>query len=300
MGFRGDPVWLADVLRDEGLPVQVAEGAFNRGHGDMGDIWGVICHHTGSNNASWQSIAYHQQLGLASQLHLSRSGLYTLCGVGVAWHAGTGSWEGLGTNNANPRTIGIEAANDGGGSPGKPHRSSWPDVQYEHYVRGVAAIMRFLKEPSSHVIGHKEWAGRAQGKWDPGAIDMNIFRRDVDQRIFPAPPGKADPMAGVNVDGLNTVIDKLLRVWPERNIYRDSDDPKKGGDDAVGRLLSAHGMTLELVVEHQALMGERASLLKVKRLAEGKGPGVKDFPGAQERAQGVLRKALLANPDVVL
>lgn len=187
VGFRGDPVWLPDVLRDAGLPVQVAEGAFNRGHGDMGDIWGVMAHHTGSNNASWQSIAFHPSLGLASQLHLSTNGLYTVCGVGIAWHGGVGS--GYGIRDVNGTLIGIEAANDGGGKPGMPHRFSWSVVQYEHYVRGVAAILQFMNYGSDRVIAHKEWAGRSQGKWDPGAMDMDIFRVDVQQRIIPPSPG---------------------------------------------------------------------------------------------------------------
>lgn len=174
-----DPIWIADVLRAEGLVVHEIAGWRDRGHGDFGDIWGVVCHHTGSNNASAESIAFHPDLGLASQLHLNRAGEYTVCGVGVAWHAGQGSWPGLPVNNANYHTIGIEAANDGGGSPGRPHRSSWPDVQYNAYVRGVAAIIRKLGKGADHVLGHKDWAGPAQGKWDPGAIDMNIFRRDV-------------------------------------------------------------------------------------------------------------------------
>src|SRR5690606_9132654 len=33
------------------------------------------------------------------------------------------------------------------------------------------------------VIGHKEWAGAAQGKWDPGGMDMNKFRADVQKAI---------------------------------------------------------------------------------------------------------------------
>lgn len=185
VGWTGDPVWLADVLRAEGLRCDIAEGAFDRGHGDMGDIWGVLCHHTGSNNASWQSIAYHPTLGLASQLYLSQEGVYTLCGVGVAWHAGEGSWPGVGTNNGNQRLIGIEAANDGGGKPGKPHRSSWPDKQYNAYVRGVAAILRKLGYKSERAIAHKEWAGATQGKWDPGAITMDLFRADVAAKLKP-------------------------------------------------------------------------------------------------------------------
>src|SRR5690606_8447570 len=110
MPWKGDPVWLADVLRAEGLPVIEYSGWRNRGHGDFGDVWGVIAHHTGNNppgnNPGY--IANHPSLGLCSQLHLSRDGVYTVCGVGVAWHAGAGSYPGLPANNANYHTIGIE------------------------------------------------------------------------------------------------------------------------------------------------------------------------------------------------
>ena len=182
-----DPVWLTQVLRAAGLVVHEYPGAYDRGHGDFGNIWGVVGHHTGSYGETPHGIAEHPQLGLASQLYLGRNGEYTLCGVGIAWHAGDGSWPGLPDDGANEYTIGIEAANDGGGVPGKPHRwvrpdgtPVWSDVQYDAYVRGVAAILDHLGQPTSHFIGHKEWAGAEQGKWDPGAIDMNIMRRDVD------------------------------------------------------------------------------------------------------------------------
>ncbi len=174
-----DPTWLPGVLRAAGLTVHEYPGWRDRGHGDFGSIWGVICHHTGSFGETPRGIAEHPSLGLASQLYLGRDGAYTVCGAGIAWHAGAGSWPGLPNNSANNFTIGIEAANDGGGTPGKPHRASWSDAQYNAYVRGVAAILRHLNLPASRAIAHREWAGPAQGKWDPGAIDMDIFRRDV-------------------------------------------------------------------------------------------------------------------------
>jgi hypothetical protein len=174
-----DPLWLPEVLRAEGLEVREIAGWQGRGHGDFGNIWGVVCHHTGNNNASPESIAFHPELGLASQLHLSRAGIYTICGVGIAWHAGSGSWPGLPTDGANQYTIGIEGANDGGGTPGKPHHIPWPDVQYDAYVIGVAAILRRLSQPSSHSIDHKDWAGAAQGKWDRGGVNPDIFRANV-------------------------------------------------------------------------------------------------------------------------
>lgn len=174
----GDPIWLADELRAAGLECDVYPGAFNRGKGDFGQIWGIVAHHTGAPAGSApgpRAIAEHPSLGLASQLHLDRNGKYTLCGVGIAWHAGRGQWPGIPTNDANRVTIGIEAENSG--------TEGWSPAQYDAYVRGCAAILRKLGHDSSRVIGHKEWAGPSQGKWDPGGIDMDSFRRDVQQHI---------------------------------------------------------------------------------------------------------------------
>lgn len=179
MGVRGDVIWMPDILSTARLPFQIAPGAFDRGHGDLGYVAWVFDHHTGNNNASWQSIAYHPELGLASQLHLGHDGFITICGVGIAWHAGNGSWPGLGTNNANPVSIGIEAANNGGGAPNNRHHPDWPAVQYDNYVELNAALLRHLGEPAEHSLGHKDWAGPAQGKWDPGGIIMKLFRDDI-------------------------------------------------------------------------------------------------------------------------
>lgn len=169
-----DPTWMPDVLRAAGLKCDIYSGAMNRGHGDFGNIWGVVVHHTGASGSPGPgAIANHPTLGLASQLHLDRNGKYTLCGVGIAWHAGPGSWPGIQTNNANQVTIGIEAENNG--------TEGWSNAQYNAYVTGVAAILNKLNLPSSRVIAHKEW-GAIQGKWDPGGINMNKFREDVGKK----------------------------------------------------------------------------------------------------------------------
>lgn len=216
-----DPTWLPDVLRAAGLQCDIYPGAFQRGHGDFGAIWGVVCHHTGSFGETPRGIAEHPSLGLASQLYLSRDGRYTLCGVGVAWHAGAGSWPGLPANNANFRTIGIEAANDGGGRPGAPHHRPWSDEQYGAYVTGVGAIQKQLGQPASHVLGHKDWAGPAQGKWDPGGINMDIFRADVNGILTgvvapPPPPVVPAQPVGVPVEYANFGVirrgDRGIRV----------------------------------------------------------------------------------------
>ena len=175
----GDPVWIPEVLRKAGLRVKEIAGWRDRGHGDFGNIWGVLDHHTGSNNASPESIAFHPSLGLASQLHLDQQGVFTMCGVGVAWHAGMGSWPGIPTNNGNQCLIGIEAANDG--------TSGWPKAQYDSYVAGNAAMLKHMGHKEDRSIGHKEYAA-IQGKWDPGMIDMNRFRRDIAAKMRGSSP----------------------------------------------------------------------------------------------------------------
>jgi len=118
--------------------------------------------------------------------------------VGVAWHAGVGMYPWLPTNMGNWHMIGIECANSGT-SPTAPHRTNWPDAQYDALVRCCAAINRRLAQNSSRTIGHKEYAGRAQGKWDPGAINMDILRSDIQAQIGTIPSPAPTPRPPVPV-----------------------------------------------------------------------------------------------------
>jgi N-acetyl-anhydromuramyl-L-alanine amidase AmpD len=198
--WTGDPVWLADVLRDEGVNPVEYHGWRTRGHGDFRDIRGVMVHHTGSNSADAASIANGRPdlPGPLSQLHIARDGTVTVVAAGVAWHAGVGMYPWLPTNMGNWHTIGIECANSGTG-PSAPHRMNWPDAQYSALVRCCAAINRRLAQTADRTIGHKEYAGRAQGKWDPGAIDMHLLRRDVQARIGAVPDPAQTPAPGVPI-----------------------------------------------------------------------------------------------------
>ena len=182
--WTGDPIWLADVLRaGGGRPVEYP-GWRDRGHGDFSDIRGVMVHHTGSDTAGAASIAAGRPdlPGPLSQLHIAQDGTVTVVAVGVAWHAGVGMYPWLPTNMGNWHMIGIECANSGTG-PRAPHRTNWPDAQYDALVGSCAAINRRLAQNSTRTIGHKEYAGLSQGKWDPGAIDMDILRSDIQTRI---------------------------------------------------------------------------------------------------------------------
>ncbi|MFI6173511.1 N-acetylmuramoyl-L-alanine amidase [Nocardia sp. NPDC051052] len=200
MSWTGDPVWLAEVLRAEGLRVVEFPGWRERGHGDFGEIWGIVAHHTGGSNTPPTEIAYGipSLEGPLSQLHLAQDGTVTVVAVGVAWHAGAGSWPGLPEDNANYHTIGIEAANNG--------TEGWSDQQYDAYVGICAAILRKLGHGADRVIGHKEWAGPKQGKWDPGAMDMNQFRADVAERM------KGSALMALSDMEQRELLDKLRRV----------------------------------------------------------------------------------------
>ena len=198
--WTGDPVWLADVLLAEGIDLVEYPGWRTRGHGDFKDIRGVMVHHTGSDTASAASIANGRPdlPGPLSQLHIARDGTVTVVAVGVAWHAGIGMYPWLPTNMGNWHMIGIECANSGT-SPTAPHRQNWPDAQYFAVVRCCAAINRRLAQTSARTIGHKEYAGRAQGKWDPGAINMDILRSDIQDVIGRVPKPAPTPRPPVPV-----------------------------------------------------------------------------------------------------
>lgn len=200
MAWTGDPVWLADVLREEGLRVVEFPGWRDRGHGDFGAIWGIVAHHTGGSNTPASEIAYGLTTlaGPLSQLHLAKDGTVTVVAVGVAWHAGRGRWPGLPEDDANPHTIGIEAANNG--------TEGWSPAQYDAYVGCCAAILRKLGHGPERVIGHKEWAGSKQGKWDPGGIDMDRFRADVADRM------KGNALMALSDTEQRELLDKLRRV----------------------------------------------------------------------------------------
>jgi hypothetical protein len=177
-----EPTWLADVLREDGLDVVELDGWHDRGHGELQSIWGVICHHTGSDNVSAESIADGRPdlPGPLSHIHLAQNGTLSVVAQGIAYHAGRGQHDGLPTDEANAHTIGIQAVSDG--------KQPYPAVQYDAFVRCCAAIIRKIGEPASHVIGHKEWSDH---KWDP-ALDMDKFRADVSARLHAAASADTD------------------------------------------------------------------------------------------------------------
>jgi peptidoglycan hydrolase-like protein with peptidoglycan-binding domain len=172
--------WLPEVLEDAGLKVAEQPGWRTRGHGDMGTVKGVMCHHTaGPLNGNMPSLRVVTDgrpglRGPLAQLGLGRDGTYFVVAAGRSFHAGPGNWQGITTGNSS--FIGIEAENTGvtRGARADP----WPDVQMDAYRRGAAAILKKIGASSIMCAGHKEFALPQGRKPDP-TFNMTDFRFQV-------------------------------------------------------------------------------------------------------------------------
>ncbi len=198
-------LWLPQVLRDAGLEVLEHPGWQTRGHGDVGKVQGVLCHHTcGPLHGDLPDVSVlvdgRPDLGgPLCNLGLGRSGKFYMIAAGKGWHAGAGAWQGVTDGNAH--LIGIEAENTGEtkGARADP----WPAVQIEAYKRGCAAILRHIGASPIMVAGHKEYALPKGRKNDPN-FDMIAFRKDVAVMMGATPAKAIVARSGtIAIDGLN-------------------------------------------------------------------------------------------------
>jgi N-acetylmuramoyl-L-alanine amidase/Putative peptidoglycan binding domain len=186
--------WLAEVLEDAGLKVAEQPGWRSRGRGDMGQVKGVMCHHTaGSAKGIMPSLGVITNgrpdlAGPLAQLGLGRDGTFFIVAAGRCNHAGRGMWQGLSTGNTS--FIGIEAENTGTAS------DPWPAVQMDAYRRGVAAILKKIGANSIMCCGHKEYA-LPHGRKDDPSFDMVEFRTLVASILAGTAP---DPIIIPNID----------------------------------------------------------------------------------------------------
>lgn len=212
--------WLAPVLEAAGLNVSPVPGWQSRGRDEMGDVLGVMCHHTAGpltgNMPSLQTLIDGRSdlAGPLAHLGLARDGTYNVIAAGRCNHAGAGAWQGLTQGNTN--FVGIEAENTG-----LANDSPWPPVQMDAYRRGVAAILSHIQRPALYCVGHKEYALPAGRKDDPD-FDMDDFRRDVAAIMAgaaPPPPPAPDtpyPTLGLGATGeLVMVVQRACGVVPD-------------------------------------------------------------------------------------
>lgn len=174
-------IWLPKVLKDAGLKVAEVDGWKTRGHGDVGTIKGVMCHHTAGalagNMPSLRVVTNGRSdlPGPLSQLCLGRDGTFFVVAAGRASHAGRGEWEDI--TSGNTSFIGIEAENTGLRT-GLKKDFPWPTVQMDAYERGVAAILKHIGADTIMCCGHKEYCLPRGRKNDP-TFNMDTFRAKV-------------------------------------------------------------------------------------------------------------------------
>src|SRR4029078_7154739 len=68
---------------------------------------------------------------------------------------------------------------------------------------------------TSGQLGHREYSGSSQGKWDPGAINMDILRSDIQVQIGTIPDPAPTPRPPVPVGEYAHVL-----------LYRGSEGPQ--------------------------------------------------------------------------
>jgi N-acetylmuramoyl-L-alanine amidase. len=182
-------LWLPEVLRAAGLAVSTYPGWETRGSSTWGPLRGIVCHATaGARNSSdagemrvlWETGSVSAPVPI-SQLYLSRTGQWTVGATGLCYHVLIGQ-QGPHRGYGNAALIGVEAANDNRGEP-------WPAVQVDAYVRGVAAICRYMGWSADVVVGHRE---HQTDKSDPVGIDMNDFRQRVAALLAGGPSGQQE------------------------------------------------------------------------------------------------------------
>lgn len=171
-----DTARIASVLdRCRGYGVNVVEvaGARTRGHGQMGPINGIVCHHTaGAASGDYPSLAVVRDgrpglRGPLSQFGIGRDGTIYWIASGVAYHAGVAQ-----TGYTNTRSWGIEAENTGRGE-------AWGAQQMHAYRVLCRELAREWDLPFDNIRGHKEVALPLGRKTDPAGIDMGQFRTSV-------------------------------------------------------------------------------------------------------------------------
>lgn len=191
---------LATIVRRSGLKVVEVSGWKTRGHGSMGTIQTITCHHTATPRSFRRGESYPTMgvvrdgrpglPGPLSQLGLGRDGTVYVIAAGLSYHAGRSHK----TSQTNSHAIGIEA---------EGAMEAWPAVQYAAYTRLVAALLTGW--PNASVVGHKESASPSGRKNDP-SFSMSKFRSDVRRVNLGTKPTPPQPPAPKGVLGMTKRI----------------------------------------------------------------------------------------------
>lgn len=165
-------MWLADVLRNAGLPVVELAGWKQRGT-ELVDVDAVVWHHDGSPPGASPSVPKY----MAGQIDQNKAGAQCWVGLDGTWHlvaAGkvfhTG--EVLTGKHGNSRSLGVETDH----TTGEP----WSGVHLlESLRRGTAAILRHIGADEQAIEFHKTICSPVGRKQDPDGLELAVERRAV-------------------------------------------------------------------------------------------------------------------------
>lgn len=171
--------WMPGVLLETGLKVAEDPGWQGRGRSEMGQVLGVMIHHTATAATAVGNMPTLRTLrdgradlpGPLSQLGLGRDGTWYVIAAGRANHAGQGMWRGFQAGNTH--FIGVECEHSG-----KEADMPWPEIQMRSLRQGVAALLKHIGRSTDWCMGHKEFALPAGRKPDP-LFEMDTFRLEV-------------------------------------------------------------------------------------------------------------------------
>lgn len=196
------------------------------------DPRGVLCHHTGSSRDDTEFVEWMATVGRSDlpaplcQLALGRDGTVYVVAAGRANHGGTAKASGpMPSGDANSLYIGIEAMNTGS--------EGWGERQYDAYVRLCAALCKHYGWPATHVRAHKETS--VTGKWDPGELDMDKFRRDIATHMKDGDDMPYTDWPQADRDALVADIRKALHGGEQSRYQRLRDLIKRKADASKGR-----------------------------------------------------------------
>lgn len=187
-----------DIVRREGLAVEVVSGFASRSHGEFRrNPPAIVWHHDASPAGpspgvlGWMISNWDEA---SANAWVDYNGKWWFVGAGVAWHAGAV----LPGMPGNFEAMGIETDYTVG------ETISWN--LYDSLRRGTAAIMRANQQPSSDLHFHKTICSPPGRKSDPWALDLAVERAAVAKLIAggnsplplpdpntPGGPGGADP-----------------------------------------------------------------------------------------------------------
>jgi hypothetical protein len=162
---------LTAIAKRTGFPVKAA---WVDGHGPMGQVVGVMLHHTATSDSAPGDMPTLRILqegrpdlsGPLCNYGLGRSGTIYLVTEGLAFHAGPGKW--MDVTLGNTQFLGIEGENAGSGKP-------WPAIQLDAYQRLVASILFALGRDTNWDVRHAAWALPEGRKVDTQGFTMHDF-----------------------------------------------------------------------------------------------------------------------------